>query len=33
MISEVCGKYQLCAIHTADITYGKVTNRYSVDFL
>ena len=33
MISERSGKYQLCAIHTAVITDGNVTNRASVDIL
>ena len=27
MISELFAKYQSGATHTADITYGKVTNR------
>ena len=27
MISELSAKYQIGAIHTADITAGKVTNR------
>ena len=27
MISELSAKYQIDALHTADITDGKVTNR------
>ena len=30
MISEVFAKYQFGAIHTVDITNGRVTNRASV---
>ena len=26
-ISKLSAKYQFCAIHTADTTHGKVTNR------